>query len=47
MTWGKYEEQMGRIIMPFSVSVHHAFVDGLHVGMLIKNIQKSLNAYLD
>lgn len=47
VTWGKYEEQMGRIIMPFSVSVHHAFVDGLHVGMLIQNIQKSLNAYLD
>lgn len=42
VTWGKFEDKNGRLIMPFTVAVHHAFVDGLHVGMLIQNIQKAL-----
>lgn len=43
VTWGKFEETNGRFIMPFTIAVHHAFVDGFHVGMLIQNIQKALN----
>jgi chloramphenicol O-acetyltransferase len=43
--WGKYEEQNGCFIMPLSLTVHHAFVDGIHVGMLIENLQNSLKTY--
>ena len=41
--WGKYFERDGKILLPFSVQVHHSFVDGIHIGKLIESIQ----AYLD
>ena len=41
--WGKYFERDGKIIMPFSVQVHHSFVDGLHIGKLAESVQKYLN----
>ncbi len=41
--WGKYHEREGKLIMPFSVQVHHAFVDGLHIGKLANKLQ----GYLD
>ena len=41
--WGKFYEKDGRILMPFSVQVHHSFVDGIHIGKLAEKLQ----AYLD
>ena len=41
--WGKFYEKDGKKVMPFSVKVHHAFVDGLHVARLVESIQKYLN----
>lgn len=41
--WGKYYERDGKIFMPFSVQVHHAFVDGLHVGKLAEILQNYLD----
>ena len=41
--WGRFFEQNGRMMMPFSVQVHHSFVDGIHVGKLVNNIQACLN----
>lgn len=41
--WGKYYEKDGRILMPFSVQVHHSFVDGVHIGRLAEKLQ----CYLD
>ena len=31
LSWGRYREQAGRFILPYSVQVHHAFVDGIHI----------------
>lgn len=45
ITWGKFENINGKMMMPFTVAVHHAFVDGLHVGKLISNLQNSLSNY--
>jgi len=42
LVWGKFEEVSQRLIMPFSIEVHHAFVDGLHVGKLINLLQEKL-----
>ncbi|MCF7930362.1 MAG: hypothetical protein K9L02_02505 [Acholeplasmataceae bacterium] len=42
IAWGKFEEVNGKLIMPFSIEVHHGLVDGLHVGKLIQNIQSAL-----
>lgn len=37
--WGKYFERNGRVLLPFSVQVHHSFVDGLHIGKLAECVQ--------
>jgi chloramphenicol O-acetyltransferase type B len=43
--WGKYNKRDGKIILPFSVQVHHSFADGLHIGKLADSLQKFLNKY--
>lgn len=40
--WGKYVTCNGRILLPFSVQVHHSFVDGLHIGKLYETLQAVL-----
>ena len=42
--WGKFFERDGKWILPFSVQVHHSFVDGLHIGKLADALQTSLNS---
>ncbi len=42
VAWGKFEEINGKLKMPFSIEAHHAFVDGLHVGILINRLQEKL-----
>ena len=31
-------------MLPFSVQVHHSFVDGVHIGKLAENLQRYLDA---
>ena len=40
--WGKYYEAGGKMLLPFSVRVHHSFVDGLHVGMFADLLREAL-----
>ena len=43
LVFGKYfiDNEFKKI--PFSVEVHHALMDGIHVGMLINNMQQFIN----
>lgn len=43
--WGKYYERHGKLILPFSVQVHHSFVDGIHIGKLVQHLQEYLDSY--
>lgn len=43
--WGKFEKQGEKMMMPFTIEVHHAFVDGFHVGKLINQLEKRLEEY--
>ncbi len=43
--WGKYFERDQKILLPFSIQVHHSFVDGFHIGKLVDLIQSYLNNY--
>lgn len=43
--WGKYRERDGRVLLPFSVQVHHSFVDALHVGQFVNRLQQYLNTW--
>ncbi len=43
--WGKFFERDGKVLLPFSVQVHHSFVDGIHVGRLSDDLQNKLNEF--
>ena len=46
ITWGRYDaDAAGRLMMPVSVQVHHALMDGYHVGMFYKNLEKELGRF--
>lgn len=43
IAWGKYRDgAVGRLQMPFSVQVHHGFVDGYHIHQLARQIAGEL-----
>ena len=42
ISWGKYFEQNGRILMPVSLLCHHALVDGLHIARFYHNLDAVL-----
>ncbi len=39
ISFGKYREAGGRVLMPVSVEVHHALMDGLHVGRYFERLE--------
>ncbi len=41
--WGKYFKQGDKILLPLSVQVHHALMDGAHVGEYFADIQQVLD----
>ncbi len=43
IVFGKYEKRGEALWMPVSVEVHHALMDGYHVGLFFDLFQKSLN----
>lgn len=43
VSWGRYFSSEGRILLPFSVQAHHAFVDGVHIGRYVDGLQKCLD----
>lgn len=45
--WGKFFERDGKWILPFSVQVHHSFVDGIHIGKLADSLQNYLNRFCE
>lgn len=45
LSWGKFYERNGRIMLPFNVQAHHAFVDGDHMGDYIETMQGWLDGY--
>lgn len=42
--WGKFFEQGDRMLMPLSVQVHHALMDGIHVARYYQKFQGYLNS---
>ncbi len=45
LAWGKYFEENGKVLMPFSVQAHHSFVDGIHMGKYFDALQKYLDEF--
>jgi chloramphenicol O-acetyltransferase type A len=44
ISFGKMTENEGKRTMPVSIHVHHALVDGLHVGQYIDRFQELMNS---
>ena len=42
--FGKFSKEGERVMMPFSVEVHHALMDGLHVGRFLARFEEALAA---
>jgi chloramphenicol O-acetyltransferase type A len=43
ITFGKVTEEDGKMHLPVAVHVHHALVDGYHVGLFIEQFQKLMS----
>ena len=43
LSWGKYFKEGEKTLLLFSVQVHHALVDGLHIGKYANELQSLLN----
>lgn len=43
--WGKFYKKDGKVYLPFSVQVHHSFVDGVHIGKLAEKLQCYLDSF--
>jgi chloramphenicol O-acetyltransferase type A len=42
IVFGKFTKENERMMMPFSVEVHHALMDGLHVGRYLTRLEEAL-----
>lgn len=42
IAFGKFLKENGRILLPISVEVHHALMDGLHVGRFLTRLEEML-----
>jgi chloramphenicol O-acetyltransferase type A len=44
IAFGKFVQENEHTLLPFSVEVHHALMDGLHVGRFVNRLQETLAA---
>ena len=43
ITFGKYFNKNGRMILPVSINVHHGLMDGFHVGQYLRLFEQLIN----
>jgi chloramphenicol O-acetyltransferase type A len=43
ISWGKYFNEGDKIMLPFSVQVNHALIDGFQIGSYVERLQKYIN----
>lgn len=43
VTWGKYEEENSRLILPLTMNIHHAVADGFHLSRFFNEVQEMIN----
>lgn len=42
ISWGRYYADGQKILLPYSVQVHHAFVDGIHIGKFKEKLEENM-----
>jgi chloramphenicol O-acetyltransferase type A len=43
ISWGKYFAENSKVLLPFSVQVNHALVDGVHIGEYLSKLQEYID----
>ena len=43
IAWGKYKKEDSKVLLPFSIQVHHGLMDGYHVSKYVDYINKLIN----
>ena len=44
ITWGKFEEKDGKLIMPLTMNIHHAVADGFHLSRFFNEAQELMDS---
>lgn len=39
VTWGRYAQESGRLMMPLTMNIHHAVADGFHLSRFFNDVQ--------
>lgn len=45
ITWGKFETENGRNVLPLSMNIHHAVADGRHLSRFFADVQETIGAF--
>lgn len=43
VTWGKYETENGKTVLPLSMNIHHAVADGWHLSRFFADVHEIIN----
>lgn len=46
VTWGKFEPENGRLMMPLTMNIHHAVADGFHLSRFFRDVQELIDKQL-
>ena len=44
VTWGRYEPESGRLMMPLTMNIHHAVADGFHLSRFFNEVQELIDS---
>lgn len=44
VTWGRFETENGKTVLPLSVNIHHAVADGWHLSRFFADVQEIISA---
>ncbi len=46
VTWGKYETDGSRVLMPLTMNIHHAVADGFHLSRFFSEVQTLIDSLI-
>ena len=45
VTWGKYEDEGDKTLMPLTMNIHHAVADGFHLSRFFNEVQELIDSF--
>lgn len=46
VTWGKYEQENDKALMPLTMNIHHAVADGFHLSRFFNEVQELIDSLI-